>query len=171
MTSHNSMERRSFLKGALASGALVAGSALAGCAPSDKKEGGAGNAGDATDSGTQTAESSQREWSFEIPPEPIAEDAIVETVEADVIVVGAGTSGLMTAVSAAEEGLDVIVVSASTKPVARGGSNNAVYCKAMEREGFERLTPFMFQKEIFYAGKSCGQWDNEDSGDFHHRLN
>ncbi|WP_202095579.1 FAD-binding protein [Adlercreutzia mucosicola] len=157
MTSHNSMERRSFLKGALASGALVAGSALAGCAPSDKKEGGAGNAGDATDSGTQTAESSQREWSFEIPPEPIAEDAIVETVEADVIVVGAGTSGLMTAVSAAEEGLDVIVVSASTKPVARGGSNNAVYCKAMEREGFERLTPFMFQKEIFYAGNQVDE--------------
>lgn len=92
-----------------------------------------------------------QKWSFEIPPAPIAENDIVETFEADVVVVGAGTAGLVTAASAAEEGLNVIVVSASEKPVARGGSNNAVFCKAMEREGFEKLTPFMFRKEILYA--------------------
>ena len=73
------------------------------------------------------------------------------------MVVGAGTAGLVTAVSAAEEGLNVVVVSASEKPVSRGGSNNAVFCKAMQREGFDKLTPFMFQKEIFYAGNQVDE--------------
>ena len=135
-----SIGRRAFLKGALASGAIAATGALAGCAPSEKT-----NAADKADdsvgtsnNGTaQTAETAQREWAFEIPPEPIADDAITEVIEADLVVVGAGTSGLITAVSAAEEGLNVVVVSASEKPVARGGSNNAVFCTAMEREGFE----------------------------------
>ena len=155
-----SIGRRAFLKGALASGAIAATGALAGCAPSEKT-----NAADKADdsvgtsnNGTaQTAETAQREWAFEIPPEPIADDAITEVIEADLVVVGAGTSGLITAVSAAEEGLNVVVVSASEKPVARGGSNNAVFCTAMEREGFEKLTPFMFQKEIFYAGNQVDE--------------
>ena len=165
MTS-NAIGRRSFLKGALASGAIVAGSALAGCAPSAPKiegsdgaaktEGGSATEGSAG-AGAQTAETSQKEWAFEIPPEPIAEDSIAETVEADLVVVGAGTAGLVTAVSAAEEGLNVVVVSASEKPVSRGGSNNAVFCKAMQREGFDKLTPFMFQKEIFYAGNQVDE--------------
>ena len=50
-----------------------------------------------------------------------------------------------------------MVVSASEKPVSRGGSNNAVFCKAMQREGFDKLTPFMFQKEIFYAGNQVDE--------------
>ena len=57
----------------------------------------------------------------------------------------------------APEGLNVVVVSASEKPVSRGGSNNAVFCKAMQREGFDKLTPFMFQKEIFYAGNQVDE--------------
>lgn len=43
-------------------------------------------------------------WSFEIPPEAITDDQIVDTVEADVVVVGAGTSGLVVANTAAEAG-------------------------------------------------------------------
>ena len=75
-------------------------------------------------------------WSFEIPPEPITD--IAATYEADVIVVGAGVSGLVTATTACEEGLNVILVAASSKPVSRGGSNNAVWSKAMERAGLPR---------------------------------
>ena len=40
----------------------------------------------------------------------IAEDAIAETLECDVLVVGAGTSGLFGACSAAEEGARVLVI-------------------------------------------------------------
>lgn len=151
------MDRRNFLKGALTVGAAAAaGASLAGCSPSTTSTG--SGAADAVEAqGGLTAETATQQWSFEIPPEPIAESDIAETVDADLIVVGAGTSGLVTAVSAAEAGLDVIVVSASGQPVSRGGSNNAVYCKAMEREGFERISPYVFQKEIHYMGNQVDE--------------
>lgn len=65
----------------------------------------------------QTADTATKKWSFEIAPDPITEDKIAETIEADVVVVGCGTSGLMAANSAAEEGLGVVVVSASAAPL------------------------------------------------------
>lgn len=101
-----------------------------------------------------TAAILDQKWSFEIAPEPIAADQIAETFDADVVVLGAGISGLVTARSAAESGLSVIVVSASEKPVSRGGSNNAVYSKAMERAGIERESVWDIQKEIFYSSNN-----------------
>ena len=74
--------------------------------------------------------------SWELPQEPITD--IAETYEADVIVVGCGVSGMVTANSAQEQGLKVIIVTASSKPISRGGSNNAVYSKAMEKLGIPR---------------------------------
>lgn len=153
-----SMNRRNFLKGALAAGALTAASAsMIGCAPQTSSSEEPAAAAQASTEGGLTAETATQKWSFEIPPDPIAEENIAETVEADLVVVGAGTSGLVTATSAAESGLNVIVVSASEKPVSRGGSNNAVYCKAMEREGFERISPYVFQKEIHYMGNQVDE--------------
>lgn len=155
--SNQGIKRRDFLKGAVATGAVMSAGILGACAASPD-----GSSTTSSESSTQegqylTAESAQQKWEFEIPPEPVAETEITETISAEIVVVGAGTSGLMTAVSAAESGGDVVVVSASAKPVARGGSNNAVFCKAMERDGFERLTPFMFQKEIFAAGNQVDE--------------
>ena len=68
-------------------------------------------------------------------------------LEADVVVIGAGTSGLITANSAMDEGLDVVLISASTKPISRGGSNGAAYSKAMRREGYPRMSLWHLQKE------------------------
>lgn len=147
--------RRAFLKGAVATGAVVSAGALAACATSPNESTASGN--EAQNGAYLNAEAIQEKWEFEIPPEPIAESEIAETISAEIIVVGAGTAGLMTAASAAEAGADVIVVSASAKPVARGGSNNAVFCKAMEREGFDKLTPFMFQKEVFAASNQIDE--------------
>lgn len=93
-----------------------------------------------------SAEMANKTWSFEIPPEPITD--ITETIDADIVVVGAGTAGLVTAYSALEQGLDVVVVSASSMPISRGGSNNAVYSKAMESQGFSCQDPFYLQKEL-----------------------
>ena len=141
------LNRRSFLKGAaMTAVGAVGATALAGCAPSNASDQGTATAGGEA---YNTAETMQRKWSFEIPPEPIADSDIAETIEADVIVVGAGTSGLMTANSAAEAGLDVVIASASTKPTSRGGSNNAVYCKAFEKEGYPRVPVEQYEKEIF----------------------
>ncbi|HJF65655.1 MAG TPA: FAD-dependent oxidoreductase [Slackia equolifaciens] len=146
------VNRRNFLKGAgvLAAGAAAA-AALGGCSPSSSSsEGASTSEGAASASGEyNTAATMERQWSFMVPPEPISDDQIAETIEADVVVVGAGTSGLMTACSAAEEGLNVVVATASTLPVSRGGSNNAVYCKAFEDQGYERVPLSQYTKEIF----------------------
>ena len=133
------LDRRNFLKGAaITAVGAVGATALAGSAPTNASEQGSAAQG-ADGESYHAAQTMQRKWSFEIPPEPIADSDIAETIEADVVVVGCGTSGLMTANSAAESGLDVVIASASTKPVSRGGSNNAVYCKAFEAQGYPRV--------------------------------
>lgn len=143
------LDRRNFLKGAAITAVGAVGvTALGGCAPSNASDKDAAAQG-ADGEAYNTAETMQRKWSFEIPPEPIADSDIAETIEADVVVVGCGTSGLMTANNAAEAGLDVVIASASTKPVSRGGSNNAVYCKAFEAQGYPRVPIEQYEKEIF----------------------
>ena len=97
------------------------------------------------------AELAGRKWAFEIPPAPIPEDQITKTVSADVIVVGEGMAGLCTALSAAEEGLDTRIVTASSKPVGRGGSVYATYSKVMERKGFPRQNLDTFYLEEMAA--------------------
>lgn len=88
-----SMNRRQFLQGAAAAAAAagVASHASAEEAPAPK-------------------------YSFEIPPEPIAD--VAATYEADVIVVGAGVSGLVTATTAVEEGHDAMGRGPSTSHTA-----------------------------------------------------
>ena len=136
------LNRRDFLKGALATGALAAGgAALAGCAPSGGS-GSAGGSGDAKGKGASgdaiTAESYKNmKWSFEIPPEPVPDSDIKETITHDIVIVGAGMAGLCTAVSAAEQGADVIVFSASSKPISRGGSNHAIGSKYQKAKGID----------------------------------
>ena len=91
------ISRRSFLAGLTATGALAATSALAGCAPSASGETGSTGKADA-----DTAAS----WRDK--PEPITD--IAETLEADIVVVGAGNGGLVAATTAAQEGAKVIVI-------------------------------------------------------------
>jgi succinate dehydrogenase/fumarate reductase flavoprotein subunit len=84
------------------------------------------------------AELASRKWAFEIPPEPIGENLISETRISELVVVGEGLSGLCTALSAAEEGVEAVIVTASSRPVGRGGSVYATYSKVMEAAGYPR---------------------------------
>jgi hypothetical protein len=72
-----------------------------------------------------------------VPPDPVPESQIKETYTHDIVVVGAGMAGLCTAVSAAEKGADVVVFSASTMPISRGGSNHAIGSKCQKAKGIE----------------------------------
>lgn len=137
------VNRRNFLKGAMLAGAGAAAAGLAGCAGG--QESGAASA--ATDmastggNGTLNAEAiSTGKWDFEIPPTPVAEDEITATHEADIIIIGAGVSGLACAASATEEGADVILFAASSQPVSRGGSNHGIGTKIHERLGIKDYT-------------------------------
>lgn len=141
------LNRRSFVKGAALSAAgLIAGSALAACSPAT---GTSESEPDAAQ--TAVANSAGQQWSFEIAPDPIGDDAIAETVETDVVVVGGGMSGLVAAASCAENGLKVTLISASKGPVSRGGSNNGVYSKAMEEMGIPRMDPTWFYRKEYLA--------------------
>lgn len=142
-TTDTSLDRRSFLKGAAMLGAAGAGAvassqALAACAPRSRDDGPDGTAG-------------QKEASFERPPEAIDESAVAETVESDVVVVGAGPSGLVCALSAVEQGLDVVLFAQSENVVARGGSNAAVHSKLLEEYGLEGVTPRFLLAQLAQA--------------------
>ena len=95
------------------------------------------------------AEQATQKWIFEIPPEPISESLITETVQADLIVIGEGFSGLCTAVSAAEEGVDTIIVTGSSRPIGRGGSVFASYSKVMRALGYPKFDPTDFFLQEF----------------------
>ena len=147
------LTRRSFV-----AGTVVAGAACAAIAPV---------AAQAQDGAAQVA-TADTKWSFEVAPDPIAEDQIAETKSADVIVVGCGMSGMVTAVSAAEGGLSVIIVSASEAAVSRGGSNNAVYSKVMEEMGLPKVdadwyrTQYMVNNGNFKPGFWYKHYNNSE---------
>ena len=139
MSKSQGFSRRDFLKiGAVgAAGAAAAG--LAGCAPSGNESSSGAVAGEATAEGGAVSTNDvviklgdqMPKWSFMVPPEPIADDQITETVENDIIIVGAGMSGLTTAVAAAEKGGKVTLFSASSAPISRGRSTSARNSKQM----------------------------------------
>lgn len=146
--------RRDFLKFGAAGAAGAAAISLAGCSPATSGEG----------AGTQAAEGvinsseavikltdAMPKWSFMVAPEPISDDKITETIENDIIVVGAGMAGLTTAVAAAEKGANVTLFSASSAPISRGGSNYARNSKVMEELGVEPFDPSPFYYHEYRA--------------------
>ena len=139
MGTARSMDRRSFLKGATVAGAAAAAAGtlgLAGCAPQDKETVAAASGDLVLDAEKFT----NAKWNFEIPPEPVDESKIGNTVECEILVIGAGVGGLVTATSAVEEGADVVVIASSDGPVSRGGSNAAFNTRLTHELG-PRLHP------------------------------
>ena len=99
MSNENRMSRRSFITGAAGAGiCAVAGSGVA-----------------LADEAGEQASSANPSWLGEEPQ--IDESQIVETVEADVVVVGAGNGGSMCAAAAAEAGAKVAVVEAQSQDI------------------------------------------------------
>lgn len=94
-TEAKGLSRRAFL-GIGAATAAVAGASLAGCGGQPATAPAEEEAIKATD------------WLGEAPE--IAEDEIVETIETEVLVCGAGTSGLFAACAAAEDGAKVVCI-------------------------------------------------------------
>lgn len=129
--------RREFLKGAAVGAAGVATLGMGGVM--------------AAEGDLMTLELCERKWSFEVPPAPISESEITSVKEAEVIVVGAGTAGLCTALSAAEAGAKVILFSMSAGPVARGGSNFAFDSKYRRELGLAPTTAEPFLREEIKA--------------------
>lgn len=137
------MDRRSFVKGAAAAASALAVSAMA--VPVNEAY-----AAEEPAAATGVNGADQK-WAFEIAPEAISDDQIADTQESDVVVVGGGMAGMVAAASCAENGLNVTLISASSGPVSRGGSNNGVYSKVMEEMGIERMDPTWFYRMQYAA--------------------
>lgn len=156
------ISRRSFLKGAAGTGLLASAALATGCAPSTE------GANDTSSRSTSSdiildAGALNDKWDFEIAPEPIADDQISETYHAEIVVVGSGLSGMVTAVAAAERGADVIVVTASSKGISRGGSNFAFGTTAQKEQGIDITLDDMrahIKQEQSLGGNYCdgGKW-------------
>ena len=142
MEQKQGMTRRNFLKvGALAAVGTMASGLLAGCGNGrtdhvrkDKSGAGVG-----------------AEPEFMKAPAPIADSSIKETKEADVIVVGAGMSGLCAAASAAESGAKVIVIEKGPTINFRSFDYGAVNSKVQLSVG-NQLNPLDVTREIMRWG-------------------
>ena len=100
------MDRRNFLKGAALAGGAAALTGLVGCSPAaSKSDSGAASAGDAGASGSAVSKS----WRDK--PEPIED--IAETVECDVVVVGAGAAGTCAVLASVEAGAKTVCIQKS----------------------------------------------------------
>ena len=96
------ISRRSFLAGtALASTGAVLG--LAGCAPKENKG--------AEEANAETGSTSS-DWLGSEPT--VQESDIVETIDTEFLIVGAGTGGLFAACAAGEEGIETFVLESTT---------------------------------------------------------
>ncbi len=91
---------------------------------------------------------SSKTYAFETPPPPIPEGEIKHRISADVVVIGAGTSGLVCANAAAEKGAKVIVIASSSGPVGRGGSNHAFHSRLMHTLGLASDAAREFKNEL-----------------------
>lgn len=102
------LSRRSFLTGAavISAGAAMAG--LAGCSSGNKAAG--SDAGAEGKAKQETASITDRQLPWEVAPEPIPDSKIKETINCDILVCGAGISGLPGIAYAAEQGANVHVL-------------------------------------------------------------
>lgn len=125
------LDRRNFLKGALATGAVAAaGTALAACSPAKSSS----DSGDGASAASSEAQG-ELKHTWEIKPEPITD--IAETKDYDIVIVGAGLAGISAAEAAARSGAKVAVIERSTGISIRGVDVGNIGSDFHKREGFD----------------------------------
>lgn len=143
----NTIDRRSFIGGAASLGALAFGASLAtGCAPTTSAAaGGTSDAESLADTSSAPGgwycqeefeggvDFMAGEVAFEA--DPIADDAVAETVSCDLAVCGAGIAGLAAAASALEQGLSVVILEKGTTFAAHGSEIGAIGGRVLTEAG------------------------------------
>jgi succinate dehydrogenase/fumarate reductase flavoprotein subunit len=104
------LDRRGFLKGAALLGGVAASSSLVACAAA-----GSDTSPEATDEvlsqpTTIPGEVKEIDWSWNTPPATPSTDQVVETIEAEIVIVGAGIAGSSAAMYAAEQGVNIHII-------------------------------------------------------------
>ena len=145
------LSRRSFLTGsALGAMGLLGGAALAGCSPAARSEAEESTSGGVGVSG---------EPSWINAPAEIAETEIVESIECDLLVIGAGLAGVAAALSAAEHGLSVVVAEKMEMISERGAGAGTIDCA--DSLAFDDGACASIEDAQFRWMQTCGNRPNE----------
>lgn len=89
------------------------------------------------------------------PPECVSESDITCSLSADVVIAGAGLSGLCAAVRAAENGASVIVCEKTATCVGRGGMFGSTDSSLMRKLGVELDKEQVAREWILHSGSRC----------------
>ena len=152
------ISRRNLLKGATIGAAGVAALGLFGCAP-------ASSGGSDSGSGSATGEAASGQHTWEVKPEPITD--IAETVETEVLIIGAGYSGTCCALNAAENGTQVILVEKDNVPNGHGvGGTGAIASRALDELDIHFDKAVEMERWVSTCGNRCreslvGKWFRE----------
>ncbi len=148
------ISRRSFLRRSALSAGSAGALGLAGCSPRrpDEKHGGRdGEFGTSSDGAATLA--------FMRKPTAIAESSIKETKTYDVVVVGAGASGVPAALSAAESGAKVAVLQKENLIVSQGNSGAGIDLANSDPAGVEALVARLMKDNAHRCNpKLLRQW-------------
>ena len=90
-------------------------------------------------------------YSWELPPEPITD--IAREVKTELLIVGAGVAGVTTALSAAEEGVKVTVLSKAPVCIALGGSVFAFNSRLTKKFGIHYDLSEVMQRVMLLNNK------------------
>ena len=144
------MNRRSFITGAFAAGAAAA-LGLAGCAPAAGKE-------ETADAPVATETASQ--WPSWLGEPPAITDAdCVETIDTEVLVIGAGCSGLVAANFAAMEGAKTLLIEKyATGTGLRGSAIGAIGSKKQIEQGIN-IDPMEICNDLVHYSLNNGSLD------------
>ncbi len=79
----------------------------------------------------------ETKYGFEIPPDPILENSIKETITSEIVVVGGGIAGLSAAISAVETGARVILIEKTDTCNGRGRMYGFIGSRLQKKLGIE----------------------------------
>lgn len=150
---NHGISRRSFLTGAAASGALVAASSLVACA---SESGSAGDSATTSESTSTEATSTGTQTAWDAQPASVASQ-VADTEDHEVVVVGAGNSGVVCALRVAELGGEVLILEQSGGPAMWAGDIDACDSKIMLEQGFEVDKEYIVHDLVRYASGKCDE--------------
>lgn len=173
-THHSALSRRSFL-GGLAGASALAAASLAGCAPKaqsstagegKKTKGGASQEVVAPSDGTKAT---TLDWLGSAPE--VSESDIKNTLECDLLIVGAGNAGCAAGAYAAEQGVDFILAEKGEEVGATRHWFNAVGTRPFVEQGAELDRARMHGEWARYSSGTCdhaliNMWMNESNDMF-----
>ena len=166
------LDRRNFLKSAMVAGVAATAAGLVGCSPRAKPDSDASTA-----HAGPAAEGANAAKTWKDAPEPITD--IAETVEADVVVVGAGASGTCAALAAVEGGAKTVCIQKGPMVLTHGSAYGAWNSSFQREAGIEidllemtnahirynSMRPqFTFVQEIFKQSAETLEWITDRTG-------